>query len=194
MDVCCDCCVLSGRGLCDEPITRPEKSYRLWCVAVCDLKSSEMRRPWHTGGCSAPLPPKYIISTTVALIGVNGEYRTAVLQRHTVDWGKYKYSSNNIFFCCGAATQRRSWPPHSWVFLDHTQRRTTVGRTTLDEWSAIRRDLYLTAQTLTTYKHPCPTMGFKPTISAGERPQTYALDSAATGTGSNNKIIILIKL
>jgi hypothetical protein len=29
-------------------------------------------------------------------------------------------------------------------FLDHTQRRTTVGRTTLDEWSARRRDLYPT--------------------------------------------------
>ena len=29
-------------------------------------------------------------------------------------------------------------------FLDHTQRRTTVGRTSLDEWSACHRDLYLT--------------------------------------------------
>ena len=27
--VCCECCVLSGRGLCDELITRPEESYRL---------------------------------------------------------------------------------------------------------------------------------------------------------------------
>jgi len=26
------CCVLSGRGLCDGLITRPEESYRLWCV------------------------------------------------------------------------------------------------------------------------------------------------------------------
>ena len=37
MFVCCECCVLSGRGLCYEPITRPEESYRLWCVVVCDL-------------------------------------------------------------------------------------------------------------------------------------------------------------
>ena len=29
-------------------------------------------------------------------------------------------------------------------FLDRTQRRTTVGRTPLDEWSVRRRDLYLT--------------------------------------------------
>jgi len=50
--VCCDCCVLSGRGLCDELITRPEESYRLWCVVVCDLETSWMRRPWPTRGLS----------------------------------------------------------------------------------------------------------------------------------------------
>jgi hypothetical protein len=31
--------VLSDRGLCDELITRPEESYRLWCVVVCDLEN-----------------------------------------------------------------------------------------------------------------------------------------------------------
>jgi len=34
MSVCWECCVFSGRGLCDELITRPEESYRLWCVWV----------------------------------------------------------------------------------------------------------------------------------------------------------------
>jgi len=37
--VYCECCVLSGKGLCDELITRPEESYRLWCVVVCDLET-----------------------------------------------------------------------------------------------------------------------------------------------------------
>jgi hypothetical protein len=32
MDVCCECCVLSGSGLCDGLATRPEESYRVWCV------------------------------------------------------------------------------------------------------------------------------------------------------------------
>jgi hypothetical protein len=32
MSVCCECCVLSGRGLCDGPITRPEEAYRVCCV------------------------------------------------------------------------------------------------------------------------------------------------------------------
>jgi len=39
MDVCCEFCVLSGRDLCDELITRPEESYRLWCVVMCDLEN-----------------------------------------------------------------------------------------------------------------------------------------------------------
>ena len=38
--VCCECCVLSGRGLCDELITLPEESYRMRCVVVCDLETS----------------------------------------------------------------------------------------------------------------------------------------------------------
>jgi len=31
--------MLSSRGLCDELITRPGESYRLWCVVACDLEN-----------------------------------------------------------------------------------------------------------------------------------------------------------
>jgi len=37
---------LSGRGLCDELITRPEESYRLCCVVVCDLETSRLGAPY----------------------------------------------------------------------------------------------------------------------------------------------------
>jgi len=37
---------LSGRGLCDELITRPEESYRPCCVVVCDLETSRMGAPY----------------------------------------------------------------------------------------------------------------------------------------------------
>jgi len=40
---------LSGRGLCDELITRPEESYRLCCVVVCDLETSRMGAPYIYG-------------------------------------------------------------------------------------------------------------------------------------------------
>ena len=53
MFVCYECCVLSGRVLCDELITHPEESYRLCCVVVCDLETSRMRRPWPALGRSA---------------------------------------------------------------------------------------------------------------------------------------------
>jgi hypothetical protein len=53
MFVCRECWVLSGRGLCDELTTRPEESYRLRCVVVCDLETSRMRTPWPALGRSA---------------------------------------------------------------------------------------------------------------------------------------------
>ena len=122
-----------------------------------------------------------------------------------------------------------------FLLVDHTRRRTTVGRTPLDEWLAGHRCLYLTIH-YTKNRQPCPRwdsnpqsqqasgrrptpenarslgptdvtftcphfffpwrynthnrqismprVGFEPTISAGERPKTYALDRVATGTGT----------
>jgi hypothetical protein len=44
MSVSCECCVMSGRGLCDELVPRPEESYRLWRVLnVCDHETSTKR-------------------------------------------------------------------------------------------------------------------------------------------------------
>ena len=74
------------------------------------------------------------------------------------------------------------------MFLDHTQRRTTVGRTPLDEWWARRRDLYPTTHDTHNRQTSMTPVGFEPTISAGKRPQTYALDRAATGTGTYTNI------
>jgi hypothetical protein len=44
--VCCECRVLSGRGLCDELIVRPEESYRLCYIIVCDLEISRIYTPY----------------------------------------------------------------------------------------------------------------------------------------------------
>jgi hypothetical protein len=81
----------------------------------------------------------------------------------------------------------RSWVMASTflMFLDHTQRRTTVGRTSLDKWSAHHRDLYLTIHDTHNRQTSMPPVVFVPTISAGKRPQPYASDRAATGTGCN---------
>ena len=76
-------------------------------------------------------------------------------------------------------------------YLDHTQRRTTVGRTPLKEWSARRRDLYLTTHDTHSRQTSVSPVGFEPTISAGERPKTYALDRAATGTGKTGSLLCI---
>jgi hypothetical protein len=62
MFVSCVCCV--GSDLCDGLITRPETSYRV-CVYMCDLETSETRRPRSELGCCAPVnsPILYIQNT-----------------------------------------------------------------------------------------------------------------------------------
>jgi hypothetical protein len=68
-------------------------------------------------------------------------------------------------------------------FLDHTQPRTTFGRTPLVDWLDRRRDLYLTKHTTHHRQTSLSPVWFEPTISAEERPQTYSLERAATGAG-----------
>jgi len=71
-------------------------------------------------------------------------------------------------------------------FLDHTQRRTTVGRTPLDVLSARRKDLYFTTYTtLTTQKRPWQQWHSNP-----QSQQTYALDRTATVTDSLHSAVL----
>jgi hypothetical protein len=81
-------------------------------------------------------------------------------------------------------------PAHKWATAssllrlhDHIHTHTTIGRTPLDEWSALCRDFYLlNTQHLQETNVHAPA-GFEPAIPARERPQTRALDRAATGIG-----------
>ena len=67
MFVLCNCCVLSGRGLCDELITRPEESYRLWCVVVCDLENLKDEEPMTRVGSQHHSKKNIYIVETVSL-------------------------------------------------------------------------------------------------------------------------------
>ena len=104
----------------------------------------------------------------------------------------YLYCCLFVCFCflwrCGPT---RAMASSFLRFLDHTQRRTTVGRTPLDEWSARRRDLFLTTHNTHNRQTSMPPVWFEPTISASERPQTYALDRAATGIGIYIAVVVL---
>ena len=48
-----ECCVLSGRRLCDGLITRPEEPFRLWCVILCDPETWIITRSWPALGSNA---------------------------------------------------------------------------------------------------------------------------------------------
>ena len=52
------------------------------------------------------------------------------------------------FFLPSRNSPQCVWASSITRFLEHTQRRTTVGRTPLDEWLARRRDLYLTTHNI----------------------------------------------
>jgi hypothetical protein len=70
MFVCCECCVFSGRRLCDGLIIDQRSPYRLWCVGVCDLETKWMRKPWTTGGLSRQKKKK-IVCVCVCLLNLN---------------------------------------------------------------------------------------------------------------------------
>ena len=59
----------------------------------------------------------------------------------------------------------------------------TLGRTALEEDSARRRDRYLTTHNTHNRHTSTPPAGFETSIQASERPQTHALDRAATEIG-----------
>jgi len=73
----------------------------------------------------------------------------------------------------------------------HDHRHTTLGRIPLDEWSARRRDLYLTTHNTHKRQTCILLVGFAPTIPASQRPQIHALDRKATGIGTRNVTYLL---
>jgi hypothetical protein len=94
-------------------------------------------------------------------------------QPHTWTLG-IVFIEGHIFLFHGATTHSGSWSPNC--------RNITIGRTPLDEWSARSSDLYLH----NTHKRQTsmPPAGFEAAIPASERPQTHALDRAATRIGT----------
>ena len=72
-------------------------------------------------------------------------------------------------------------------FLDHTQRRTIVGRTPLDEWSARRRDLYLTTHNTHNRQTSMPPVGFEPGRAAYT--SVYIIQSMRNSIGIGTAIL-----
>jgi hypothetical protein len=79
-----------------------------------------------------------------------------------------------------------------WGFAITSIGHTRLGRTPLDEWSTRRSDLYKTTHNAHKRHISIQPAGFEPTIPASERPQTHALDRAATGT--DNRVSRHVKM
>jgi hypothetical protein len=101
----CECCVLSGTGLCDGLVTRPEKSYRVW--VWCE--ASVMRRPWPTRGSSAI--GKKLKETLWRRIRITSNISTSLLARSWLVCLLGVYRScwvNDITFWCFLLHPNRS--------------------------------------------------------------------------------------
>jgi hypothetical protein len=71
--VCCGYCVLSGRGLRYELITRLEGSYRVLYVCICYIETSRMKTSWPslrrsaTKNMEPTQPPAYSILEAISI-------------------------------------------------------------------------------------------------------------------------------
>jgi hypothetical protein len=109
MYVCCVCCVFSGRGLCDELITHPEESYRLW-QSLCMIKKP---REWGGHRPRWAAKPEEIInnnnisSTDISKVGLtNWLMNTAVEPKSSTSRRVSVFSSCQILYC---TSQRLQW-------------------------------------------------------------------------------------
>ena len=73
MFIYCECCVLSGRGLCDGLITRSGESYRLWRIVVCDQETSHAMRLYSARGLQNT-SPQWVVASVEKKLWMNIEY------------------------------------------------------------------------------------------------------------------------
>jgi hypothetical protein len=119
----------------------------------------------------------------ISLWGRHEVWRPTIIgETNTASYKLYIY----LFVCFWRDCPKTARVSSFMRFLDPTQRRATVGRTPLNEWSARRRDLYLKTHNAHNRQTSKPAVGFEPTISPDERQQIYALGRAATGIGKTS--------
>ena len=147
---------------------------RIWVTNI------SFRFVWWIRGETKMIHSSFIIKSDTLIIGVNCQHQMEqiifrfyrfcsclVLYCVFVLISSFQYSI--IFFFLWCCSTLQGLASSNLRFLDHTQRRITVGRTPLGERSARRRDLYLITNNTRSRKTSMPPRKFEPTISAGER-------------------------
>ena len=98
----------------------------------------------------------------------------------------------NTFFFLWRYGPKRAMTSSLLRLLDHTQRRTTVSKTSLDQWSARCRGLCLTEHNTRKRQTSMFPAVLKAIISGGVQPQTQAIDRSVTGIGRQILILVVI--
>ena len=172
-----------------QAVDAPKVTLRAWTASI--INRSKRKKTFRHDSAWESAVELHEILTLLFLFNVSfvsGRFYCTMIRRSSVIARLISLDFScwliNIFFFIWRNSPQWATASSFTRFLDHTQRRTTVGRTPVGERSDQRRDLYLTAHNTHNRQTFMPPVGFEPTITAGERPQTPALDRAATGTGT----------
>jgi hypothetical protein len=110
---------------------------------------------------------KGLISTYRVCLRITFNFRSQLCNISTLSLNRNTLFIYYFLWLCSPA---RAMDSSSTRFLNHTQRRTTVSKTPVDELSACRRDLYLTTHNIHNRQTSLPPVGFEPMIAPVERP------------------------
>jgi hypothetical protein len=89
-----------------------------------------------------------------------------------------------LFFTWKFSTRLRVMAfPLLWASRWHSDTPHSLGTTDLDEWSARRKNLYLTIRNISKQQISMPPAEFEPAIQESERPKPHSFDRTATGIG-----------
>ena len=96
----------------------------------------------------------------------------SVLNQIVIPPNAFQYCLYLSIFFYGPTVPSGPEPSHCWEFTT-ALRHTALGRTSLDEWSVRRTELYWTTQNTHKRQTPKPPTGFKPAIPAVLRPHRH---------------------
>jgi hypothetical protein len=96
---------------------------------------------------------------TIIIINIYGN--TMHITDEIATYIKWTCCKTYLFVCFRRNSPQWAMASSFTTFLDHTQRRTAEGRTSLEEWSARRKDLYLTTHNTHNRQTSMPPVGFE---------------------------------
>ena len=117
VSVPCECCVLSGRGLCVGLITRPEESYRVWCVWVWSWSLSNEEALAHWGlSCRGKKKDMYILTHPHTYTRT---YIYIYIYTHTHTYSYILFVTGARIVPCPYRSQRRWAFPEGGTYSSH---------------------------------------------------------------------------